>query len=69
MLPLVFRKKKKSARLLKSMDLVGVKVLFESAVIHLWKNVLHRSMLLSDHVLLDIPYKEGLMFNIKFTYL
>lgn len=42
---------------------------FESAVIHLWKNVLHRSMLLSDHVLLDIPYGEGLMFNMKFIYL
>ena len=49
MLPLFFRKKK-IATLLKNMDLVGVKVC-ESAVIHLWKNMLHWSMLLSDHTL------------------
>lgn len=59
---------KKIATLLKNADLVGVIVLFESAVIHLWKNVPHRSILLSDHVLLGMPYKEGLMFDIKFTY-
>lgn len=46
------------------MDLVGVKVLCESAVIHLWKNMLHRSMLLSDHTLLRILYREGLMSNV-----
>lgn len=51
------------------MDLASVKVLFENAVVNLWKNMLHRSMLLSDHVCLDILYKEGLILNIKFTYL
>lgn len=46
----------------------SVKGLFESVVIHLWKNVLRRSVLLYDRVLLDMPYREVLMFNIKFTY-
>lgn len=36
-------------------------------------NLLHiikcQSPLLSDQVLLDIPHVEGVMFNIKFTYL
>lgn len=41
----------------------GCDIVFESAVIHPWKNVLHKSIMLSDHVLLDMPYREGLISN------
>ena len=29
----------------------------------------YQSLIFSDQVLLDIPYLDGVMFNIKFTYL
>lgn len=62
MLPLVFRKKIVS-NTVEEYGFDGCDSVFESAVIYLWKNVLHRSILLSDHVLLDMPYREGLISN------
>lgn len=65
MFPLAFRKNSNIGEY----GFGSVKGLFESVVIHLWKNVLLRSVLLYGHVLLDMPYRKGLMFDIKFTYL
>lgn len=61
MLPLAFRKR--NSNTVEEYGFDGCDSVFESAVIHPWKNVLHKSILLSDHVLLDTPYREGLISN------